>query len=90
MASRKVRVSYVYRIPSSLRPLVTPAAPKDALYTTEEVLQVVGAYAQRHGLMQVQGGGSDQPSSNVKLDAFLATTLFGRGEGVMLGTGCGV
>lgn len=43
----------------------------------------MAAYAQRHCLLQAPDDGSG--SAGVKLDEFLATTLFARGEGVMLG-----
>ncbi len=80
LATRKVHIQYVYRIPSTLRPLVTPTHPKDTLLTPDEVVHVVREYAQRHQLLQ----GENQ----VKLDAFLASSLFKKGEGVMLGMCC--
>lgn len=74
----KVEMSTVYKVPAGMRPLVGPSADRDALLSPDDVFAAVVGYAQRHGLAEADG-------DSVKLDSFLATTLFARGEGVMLG-----
>lgn len=69
------------RVPSTLRPLLgASAAPKDELYSEEQMRSVLDAYAAADNL-QID-------SSNVKLDKLMVSNLFNKKEPQMEGDAC--
>lgn len=77
----QVTVSYWYRVPSTLRPLLgSSAAPKDELYSEEQIRAVLDDYAAANSL-QID-------SSSVKLDKVMVSNLFNKKEPQMEGDAC--
>ncbi|DBB17153.1 TPA: hypothetical protein ACH3X3_014226 [Trebouxia sp. C0006] len=74
----QVTVSYWYRVPSTLRPLLgSSAAPKDELYSEEQIRSVLDEYAATNSL-QID-------ISSVKLDKLMVSNLFNKKEPQMEG-----
>ena len=69
------------RVPSTLRPLLgSSAAPKDELYSEEQIRAVLDDYAAANSL-QID-------SSSVKLDKLMVSNLFNKKEPQMEGDAC--
>ena len=68
-----------YRVPTSLRPLLgSTTAPKDELYTEEEIFDALQLYAEWNKLHH-------EDIANLKLDRLMVANLFNKKEAVIEG-----
>ena len=72
---------HCHRVPSTLRPLLgSTNAPKDELYSEEQMRSVLSVYTAANGL--------ELGSGNVKLDKLMVSNLFNKKEPQVEGDAC--